>query len=964
MFTSCILSQNQPGLWQRYRCLALASAAVLIWAGASFAAAVEYQSREKIIGNGELRIDTTINERDFTVGATIDGSVRVQVNAPYCKELFQGLTDVHVLIRAERIFDREGRYHQISNAYGSTVLTPSGLPIENSALACGYENGIEFRLDIHPPGEDSPNASTLTPFYHLISIPAETIRPTETGIAFDVRFSDVVPADVLEGYYRFQIMPLAKRDGKFFRLNFLPLFNNVAHTAWEKPRIALANAYSPVIKVGAPNPPKMIWALFTGDYSKGTQGIIAQEDKDTFQLSSRHIISAKFILPPSKKRTYILEPDFPTISLHPALKLELAKQIPYENPLPLNYASGAMSVRVEEPDGKIIDLGQAMFKSQSALGATTKNKKFRYRFRKYGRYHITLAGWIEDIWGNRYSGGGTYELWAARPLTFVTSVKPGMPFAVGSAYPPSIIVHPPFPAKVTVDVKLYRNSSTTDVKQMSISGQANRFGYFYPREKFEPLAFDAPGEYLADITAEYKDKRGMLWVGTQRSGSVVVAKDTPVTVFGAAPYDSSVPLEPRFNTEYEARFQRNQVPDLKDYTVCTVYQFPYHAGDILFLANTFWGDNGIRPILTAQLEGKPLPLISTSTNNYQPQGYPEFLKTQCYGYMSAMRSGFIARYLISADAAFLWDAYWQSGGNFAGHQYNNSYNGDLPQDVYGFLGGVVYRDLINNINHYGIYASLAIITPAGTFANRVVEPLSEPLFELNGRERYLMDVGAPVPGLVFETGDILRAGAMVIPPIKGVDCQRTVTTPSGKKLVFIGKTNPLGLAKLVAPEGSDIPIPEPGVYEVETVISCNGKTDIDRSHVYAVNKDQSASYFRLRLPHRFRIRYNKTLPIRGVIGPQVKDARIYYTLITPGIVMDEGVLPLTGRKFQYDLLPADFAVQYPNYDVVDYLVDPNRQMMADTLIFTFFLDGIDQSNNPIHDVKRFIIRADKGLYLD
>jgi len=498
---------------------------------------------------------------------------------------------------------------------------------------------------------------------------------------------------------------------------------------------------------------------------------------------------------------------------------------------------------------------------------------------------------------------------------------------------------------------------------MSVSGQANRFGYFYPREKFEPLSFDAPGEYLADITAEYTDKRGWLWVGTQRSGSVVVAKDTPLTVFGAAPYDSRVPLEPRFNTEYEARFQRNQTPDLKDYTACTVYQFPYHAGDILFLANTFWGDNGIRPILTAQLEGNPLPLISTTSNNYQPQGFPEFLSTQCYGYMSAMRSGFIARYLISTNAAFLWDAYWQSGGNFAGHQFNNSYNGDLPQDVYGFLGGVVYRDLVNNINHYGIYASLAIITPAGTYANRVVEPLSEPLFELNGRKRYLMDVGAPVPGLVFETGDILRAGAMVIPPIKGVDCQRTVTTPSGKKLVFIGKTNPLGLAKLVAPEGSDIPIPEPGVYEVETVISCNGKTDTDRSYVYAIDRGQTQSYFRLHLPPRFHIRHNKTFPLKGSVSPLVKDARMYYTLITPGIVMDEGVLPLTKGRFQYNLLPADFAVQYPNYDILDFK-NPRREMMADTLIFTFFLDGLSQDGKPIHDVKRFVIRGNKGLYLE
>src|SRR5687768_3202496 len=44
---------------------------------------------------------------------------------------------------------------------------------------------------------------------------------------------------------------------------------------------------------------------------------------------------------------------------------------------------------------------------------TTLQPQLDYAFTQYGRYEITMSGWVEDVYGNRYDGGGTYEVIAA-----------------------------------------------------------------------------------------------------------------------------------------------------------------------------------------------------------------------------------------------------------------------------------------------------------------------------------------------------------------------------------------------------------------------------------------------------------------------------------------------------------------------------------------------------------------------
>ncbi len=948
-----------------------------------WATPVNTEFTEKIIDGGKMHISAQINQKDFQANDPIEIIVDVNIESASAKRLISQMDGIYLLLRAERAFDKQGRYHQFSNNYASTILTPSGLPIENHDVFSmdNYNYTAEYKDALKPENRTS-GISNATPFDRTVFIKKNDLQFTNAGVKAHFILKDKIDQDFPDGYYRIQVSIMGKDKEFFHRVNFFPKLIETESTFsdWDLAILARNCSYLPMIKIKNPQSPKMIWTLFTKQFSNGMQGVIAKEDQKNFQFSSRHVVPTDFILPAashhSKPITLNLEPDFPTMLAKNVVELEQGSKWPFQTLIPLKYKGGQLEVKITTPDGKTKQIGPTTFAAASETGATTNNSAFKYTFKKSGKYTVIMKGWIEDVWGNHYNGGGTYEFWVANRLTFATSVKPGTPFSVGEGYPPSAIIHPPCAADISFDIKLFRNSNPEDVKQVITKGKASRFGYFYPRDKYEKMIFDSPGEYLSTITASYTDERGNFWMGSQRNGSVVAPKDSKLIIHGVSPGDLSMStFDKRGNINYEGLISKSNSPEFNDYTVCTLFPFPYYSGDVLYVANSFRGDNGMLPAfkMTFPQEILPglknnVPPFSTTTNNYQPQGYPEFLDKQCYGYTSAIRSGFVARYMITQDTNYIWDAYWQSGGNFAGKQINNSYNGDLPQDFYGFMTGVVVKDFTTGINQYGIYASMGIIIPKGSYANRVSAPLTEPLVNINGRDHYITDVGAPLPGMVYEISDILRAGAMIFPPIQGVECRRVITAPSGEIYDFKGTSNKIGLAKLVAEQGADIPITEPGVYEVISSCKIDDKQgDIIGSgdgkyYIYAVNKDNYKQYFKLDLSPYFKIDYKKILPIKGIIDPKIKNPKINYTIIMPGMIMDEGTLDVTNNSFTYNFSARDFAVQFPQYDLVKYDY-PTKQVMADTVIFTFFLTGEDSQGQPAHSVQRFILRGDTGLVL-
>ena len=82
----------------------------------------------------------------------------------------------------------------------------------------------------------------------------------------------------------------------------------------------------------------------------------------------------------------------------------------------------------------------------------------------YGRYTVIATGWIADMDGRRYEGGGTYRFWIAKRMTLATATFQGQPYPVGSSYGRDIQFNPAVPADVQVTATLYPNSDPARAK--------------------------------------------------------------------------------------------------------------------------------------------------------------------------------------------------------------------------------------------------------------------------------------------------------------------------------------------------------------------------------------------------------------------------------------------------------------------------------------------------------------------
>ena len=260
--------------------------------------------------------------------------------------------------------------------------------------------------------------------------------------------------------------------------------------------------------------PRFPWVLLASYNSNGYQGVVADEDRQRFALSNRSIIPDDVILPmyndAGSRLSYSLEPQFP------ADTIDALQNVAW------NWSSGELSVTITAPDGARIGLGTARFVAKSGNGPTTKQPSFTaWQPHVYGRYTVTATGWIEDMDGRRYQGGGTYRFWIAKRMTLATATFQGQPYPVGSSYGRDTQFNPAVPADVAVTASLYPNSDPARMKTVSYGGKATAAGLFGAAQGMKAFPLDAPGEYHAQWLATYTDAEGHLWVSTMRHAGVV-----------------------------------------------------------------------------------------------------------------------------------------------------------------------------------------------------------------------------------------------------------------------------------------------------------------------------------------------------------------------------------------------------------------------------------------------------------
>ncbi|NLI90692.1 MAG: hypothetical protein GX434_00410 [Peptococcaceae bacterium] len=843
-----------------------------------------------------------------------------------------------LLITSERCFDANGWLHVPSDERMSTLLTPTGLAIEGGDTgAISYYTHSRHRNPVDQMTYIEMN--TLTEEADFMVGHCETLLK--------------LAEDIPPGIYRLRV-----DLGIIFKKHPLSL-NNGEFAAREKDSENLSLYYTPPMLCSGPDQngnyvqaaaikPRIYWVILSRYNSNGYRGVVADQDRGHFAISDRNIIPDEVILPLydnyNKIMTYNLEPEFRADSINP------------QRNIPWNYNSGELSITVTDPSGNTQDLGTAPFAgTNGGMPTTGKSSFLKWKPQGYGRYTVTATGWIEDQWGNKYQGGGTYHFWIAKRLTMATATFQGQSYPVGSRYGRDIGFFPAVPAEAKVEAALYPFSSD-EPKTLTYSGKATKTGTFGTVQGMQPFFLDAPGEYYARITATHLDEDGHLWVCSMTHAGVVYSSDSKIIAHGKKVKVNNV-LVDRGETHTEG-----YASDGDDLKHLQHINYPYQAGDALLIASEGQGANKIEPVLTYRLQGDDSPYpnnlqtigatnirIATS-NGMSPHLYPEYITDLAYYYSSAPRPGFSSRFLVGEDGVRA--PYWPVSNTNFGGQIGASNNGDQPGDIYRLLGGVVLRPQKTEGMSAGYMAS-AFILPKGTNNNRVIAPGSEDLIGADGR-KFRFFLVSTRPGMIYEQG-ASYAPAFQIDPVLPVKIKFSLSYPDGTVKTQEGTGDAFGSCV-----GSQRwTLDQLGIYVYQVSSSWEGYEGSvpglpeEGGYLFVKTKETgSSSCLKLNLKNQQVFDVKSGLRIQGASGADA----VYYAAVTPGAVVDQGKIPVQDGKFEFYFDPAKVNERIPIYDIVN--LRTGKPEIGRIIHLTFF--ALDEMAGT--SFARVILRGNNAIY--
>jgi len=881
----------------------------------------------------------TLTPRDVAPGGSIRAVGALRLASPLLQSA--GAMTGTALLFVERLTNPDGTPYHTRNTFVSAFMTPTGLPIE------GHRNG----------------AGAQVPF----TLVKTAVDRAEAAI--DVSFA--LPADALAGYYRATIVfsfvgtPTEAAGDRFIRTD------PAGRTP--QPFNGVTSMFLPVVRVGAAAPPRVFWTLLTDTIANGARGARAAEDQARFGVVPRVVHNPDtFIVPRLDPRTgapavYRLDPYVTTIGTSERGGATSDPLIPFKFP------SGALTARIVRPDGSSVTIGPAPFAQFRTRGVFnrngfpitsgggfmtepyqlgTMNPAFETTFAQDGRHVITLEGTIEDLWGNVWAGGGTYEVFVARTLSLDTAAVPGTSFEVGDALAAGTSLTPAVPADVTVRVRLAPGSDAARMIDRTVRGRANRFGYFSPRGG---VPLDEQGEYRVDVIASYTDAAGNLWMGARTYAGVVAPRSAPFILHGQRGIDDQ-------QTSRQQWFFRTQTGR----PIGTGHvNIPFHSGDVAWLQDS----DSMIPLLTFQDPSNAI--VSRLTSRFQPCGIgdpsigevpfcssrPDGLDVQFdpsktdiigYTYRAIERPLVGVREEISEQ--FVVAPYWRFNEPY-GDQLSVDGKGDLPNDFKFQYGGGVWRGSAFASPQYAIYGSLFVLVPdvdpdGGTrvfppFQGNGGGPSGGPLFRLKGRSiDAFAHLTAVRPGTVLETGDTFAIAGALAPTLPGL-VNATVQSPSGQVRTFQVRANKVGYFYNPA---HDFVVTEPGIYTVDVTATFDGQTSAGqltapfptgdvlgtsngRFFVYAVTR--SSAPLDANLPSQtLGGDATFTTIASAPAGMTLTDA--HATSMMPGFVLTSGDVSRTANAMAFTHSPGALATDFPNLDT---------NLPADVVTVTLFGTG-------------------------
>ena len=88
---------------------------------------------------------------------------------------------------------------------------------------------------------------------------------------------------------------------------------------------------------------------------------------------------------------------------------------------------------------------------------------------------------------------------------------------------------------------------------------------------------------------------------------------------------------------------------------------------------------------------------------------------------------------------------------------------------------------------------------------------------------------------------------------------------------------------------------------------------------------------------------------------EVRNSRLYWSVMTPGTLYDEGFLDIEGAGHDFVWRPRQSNIQMPNYDSVNY--GDGSRLLTDIVVFVFFLEG-ELDGEKVFDATRVVMRGD------
>ena len=960
---------------------------------------------------GELRTD----DFDLTSDDSFEANFDFEVDLHRVGRYLDDLDEVYVVLVGEPVYRQDGSRTGFSGITLTTRKTVAGIPLEF----------YEGTLPVHAFG-----SKRGSPFEDVVAFPVSELGDLTKPVRLAGSLSTSMQG-VPTGWYRPHVEIFAKLKGSEKRLDLRHLGISLGRWVDDRatsmaPALPSADPFNPIdmkefmksaqvlpnVAVGAVDPPRLIFTLFSDAAASGQSGLMANEDHSHAGVSNRSRFPTPFVLPPGMWPTTPGMPaEFPSTGL--AGLFQGFGSLSREVESWLQLQSGQFSMWVTGPDGQRRSLGDRSIRTTGDGGLELEGGPFPVALGRTGEYTIELEGCFKDVRGRELCGGGTYELTCALPMTFSTAVKPGTNFLVGARYPAIMDINPAVSAHVTTTIDWYPNSEEERHERWVVEGDATHFGYFAPENP--PPRFEEPGEYRSLLDVRWTDRSGNLWLGTQSSAGVVApAEGSEVSVHGARSFifDPHPEMDrlgsfERFNLPFEggSSFAEHSNLSLYDHT------FPYWSGDTLLVPTTYPLESVIGPTLSmaarspamlerfedALLPNGPLapypmasrnheisylphvfkisednfsyhlmepglmdavPILGASSTGFSPYAWPEDADFDAYVYLSVIRPGLPV--LSMAFSGSFMAPCWIISPNDYGYRFHSSPNGDLPEDIYRVMAGLVVRDKTTGETHYDAYSSAIRITPPGSGFTAVQPPGELPIMHMAGKDHFTF-LGLNTSG-VFETGHELLLGGTLMPPA-AADVTFTISHPSGFVETMEKRANRLGGVSPPRP----ITMEEPGVYKVKVDIETENqageivKGDVvgsgDGEILYFVLDKDNSRIFASPLPAISEVEVSDRIPIPLGFRKDLKDARLYWSAMTPGSLFDEGWIDLDDDETEHDFIfrPRQTAIQLPNFDTVDF--GTGEGLLTDIFVFVFYVEGTI-NGEPVYDALRVVMRGD------